>query len=678
MSSINLLKESASTGGFSPQAQDSSQYRCYDFILHPIIVTNLQGDILKLNEAAERFFNWNLNKKEEGPPPNISQWIPLASKDRHTALMNSHEPNPHSNIKILNIPYVRIIRDGNTSCLTQISVLKNMQEGHYICTLINIIEEEKKLSTLFALFDEINSYGKIMGFVEFEFVGTLDARLKMISANFARNVLGYSPEELIGCNIYEKLFPKQCYADAYKIQQQLHMTSFSTDAIFPWLNKEGSVRMLRFTGRPVNQNNTLSVFIVNDITDAFLVEIKEKNLLEWSCKKLHDLNQYLFRISSFDLNLKELVNRLTNLFASPEEFNQYHPQEIKQLLHSTRKSLWQQSREIAMGVKITENVTDISEILKGNKIKILATDVNLPQCLQELKNSLKQQCKHRGFSFEMSWDLKGVEYVFLDLSHFERLISNIVTNAFVHNPPGGTVTVDIQAEMSVNPEDVVVINGSISDDGKGLPETIIPQLFVSRLSLSDSSKGSGYGLLICKEIVESMGGTIKASQRQDKPGAVFQFSLRVKKGGSPKESSFKELQTSKTQRVLIADDLEINRKILTKRVLALSPQAHIEYALDGREAYNKLSEAERNNTPFDLAIFDKQMAGKDPEKWDGDKAVAEWRRGEKGSHLPILGFTGNNTVAEAEAFREAGVDEVFVKGDVAILNKMLRTFLIKD
>ena len=64
----------------------------------------------------------------------------------------------------------------------------------------------------------------------------------------------------------------------------------------------------------------------------------------------------------------------------------------------------------------------------------------------------------------------------------------------------------------------------IKDEGPGIPEDRLTQIFEKfhRLDAGDRQRaGTGLGLAICRGFIEAMGGTITASNRADRPGAVF-------------------------------------------------------------------------------------------------------------------------------------------------------------
>ena len=73
--------------------------------------------------------------------------------------------------------------------------------------------------------------------------------------------------------------------------------------------------------------------------------------------------------------------------------------------------------------------------------------------------------------------------------------------------------------------DIVIV--TVKDNGDGLDEKIIPQLFTK--FVSKSFQGTGLGLYICKNIIEAHGGKIWAKNNEDRKGVTFGFSLSLDK-----------------------------------------------------------------------------------------------------------------------------------------------------
>jgi len=104
------------------------------------------------------------------------------------------------------------------------------------------------------------------------------------------------------------------------------------------------------------------------------------------------------------------------------------------------------------------------------------------------------------------------------------VIRNLISNAIKFTPKDGTI--NIEAKRKADHVEV-----SISDTGVGMEKETIEKLFEIETSFTsrgtENEKGTGLGLLLCKEFVEKHGGTIWVSSEKGK-GSTFTFSIPVK------------------------------------------------------------------------------------------------------------------------------------------------------
>jgi signal transduction histidine kinase len=82
----------------------------------------------------------------------------------------------------------------------------------------------------------------------------------------------------------------------------------------------------------------------------------------------------------------------------------------------------------------------------------------------------------------------------------KRVLINLVTNAFQAMPEGGELTLKAH-KTSKNQIEIIV-----QDSGVGVPDEIKPKLFTPLFTTK--SKGQGFGLAVCKRVIEAQGGVI--------------------------------------------------------------------------------------------------------------------------------------------------------------------------
>jgi two-component system sporulation sensor kinase A len=94
----------------------------------------------------------------------------------------------------------------------------------------------------------------------------------------------------------------------------------------------------------------------------------------------------------------------------------------------------------------------------------------------------------------------------------KRVLINLVTNAVQAMPDGGKLTLSARLDS----QDQVVI--TVVDTGVGIPEKIKPQIFTPLFTTKP--RGQGFGLAVCKRVIEAHGGTISFESQRGK-GAKF-------------------------------------------------------------------------------------------------------------------------------------------------------------
>lgn len=120
--------------------------------------------------------------------------------------------------------------------------------------------------------------------------------------------------------------------------------------------------------------------------------------------------------------------------------------------------------------------------------------------------------------------LDGIE-VYADKNMLEIVLRNLISNAIKFTHSGGRI--DVLVERKQNGVEI-----AISDNGVGINKETINKLFCIETNKTttgtENEKGSGLGLILCKELVEKHGGEIWVESVLNK-GSVFKFMLPMKK-----------------------------------------------------------------------------------------------------------------------------------------------------
>ena len=103
----------------------------------------------------------------------------------------------------------------------------------------------------------------------------------------------------------------------------------------------------------------------------------------------------------------------------------------------------------------------------------------------------------------------------VDPQMMKRVLINILTNAVDTMPSGGSICIECREEGAKK-------TISISDTGKGIPEDVLELIWTPLFTTK--AKGMGFGLSICKKLLECQGGSISVESTEGK-GTTFTISL---------------------------------------------------------------------------------------------------------------------------------------------------------
>ena len=248
----------------------------------------------------------------------------------------------------------------------------------------------------------------------------------------------------------------------------------------------------------------------------------------------------------------------------------------------------------------------------------------------------------------------------VDPTQFDKVITNLLSNAFKYSYDDGEITVSLSSD-----EGQPTFSLAVSDNGVGLDDDSMKHVFDRFYQGSNSRRmnidGTGIGLNLCKMIVDMHHGTITASNRTDGPGSVFTITLPLGKSHlKPEEmetrtgnattptTATKPQSTSSHHRVLIVDDdQEIGHYISTE----LGHYYRFTVCSNGKEA---LKELLRNE--YDVVVSDVMM----PEM-DGFTMLRMIKTNMNLSHLPVVMLTSKADVANRLEGLERGADAFLAK-----------------
>jgi PAS domain S-box-containing protein len=207
-------------------------------------------------------------------------------------------------------------------------------------------------------------------------------------------------------------------------------------------------------------------------------------------------------------------------------------------------------------------------------------------------------------------DLWQVE---VDDGQIGQVIRNLVLNAREAMPAGGMVRVTAENQVLNGETDISLHDGnyvtvSITDQGGGIAEEILPNIFDPYFSTKQrgEEKGMGLGLTICQSIVLKHGGRIRVSS---KAGIGTTFSIDLPASDKPVQEEKRKAPAVQSGggRILLMDDEEGLRNLYAA---ALKKSGYdVSLAGNGEAAIDLYKEAMAQGRPFDAVVLDLTVRG---------------------------------------------------------------------
>lgn len=265
--------------------------------------------------------------------------------------------------------------------------------------------------------------------------------------------------------------------------------------------------------------------------------LSKKDQLEEKTKALMNLNNQL-EIS--EMKLKELnvskdkffsilAHDLRSPFTSLMGLSEFMEKELDKLDNDELKLFTAGISKSAKGIyNLLENLLEWSRVQTG-RIKYEPAEHKVIEIVDDVINLNNFNILKKKLRIEKIIE-EGV-MIYADRKMIETVLRNLLSNAIKFTNPKGSVKITGESE---NDETII----SVNDTGVGIEENNIGKLFKIDEQLSttgtDNEKGTGLGLILCKEFVESNHGTIGVKSEIGK-GTTFYFKLP-----SCKEKVFKE------------------------------------------------------------------------------------------------------------------------------------------
>lgn len=515
-----------------------------------------------------------------------------------------------------------------------------------------VVEELSNLeiSTALLRFQESESRFRDVAEAAGEFIWEIDqeGRYRFLTDR-VMGVLGYTPAELIGRTPFELMPTREAEWVLAQWMKMAEGKKTLSNFEFQALHKDGHSVWLELSAKPFYdgtgahlgyRGTCLDISERKRVEDELhqaksAAELASQAKSEFVAVMSHEIRTPMNGVIGF-------TNLLLDTPLTPEQ------QDYAETIKKSGQAL----------LTVINDILDFSKIEAG-KLSMELESVDSSQVARDVIQFLSTQAHSKQLNLRLQIDAETGPFVHADSSRLRQILLNLAGNALKFTQKGGVIIQLSTEESETAPHHV--LKCSVIDSGIGIPPDKVPKLFRSFSQVDSSTTrefgGTGLGLVICKRLVELMGGKIGVASQPGK-GSTFWFTLPIDSSEIPKP---KRLTTrlklpvmnpnQRQPHVLLAEDNVVNQKLAT--LLLTKMGCVVESVSNGFDAIAKSKE-----TDYDIIFMDCYM----PEL-DGYSATQEIRRLEKdrNRHTPIIAITANAMEQDRRKCLDCGMDDYISK-----------------
>jgi len=473
----------------------------------------------------------------------------------------------------------------------------------------------------------------------------LDPEGRVVSWNSgAQRIKGYSAEEIVGQH-FSRFYP---FEDIERGAPQRDLDIVTAMGRFEdegWrVRKNGSTFWANVVYTAIrDQSGNLRGYakLTRDLTERKRLDqvLQEKNAELESAKSVAEKANRAKSdfLSSMSHELRTPLNAILG-FAQLLEAGSPPPTDAQKIrLHQIIKAGWYL-------LELINEILDLA-LIESGKLSLSREPVALIDVIIECQAMIEPQAQQRDIKltfipFDETW------FASADRTRVKQVLINLLSNAIKYNREHGTVEVKC---IESTPERLRI---SVKDTGEGLAPEKLAQLFqpFNRLGQESScEEGTGIGLVVTKQLVELMGGTIGVESTVG-VGSEFWIDLlrdvtpQLAAGNAMSSEPALQTQENATPRILLYVEDNPANLMLVEQIIESHPQVRMLSARDG----NLGIALARAHLP-DVILMDINLPG-----ISGIQALKILRKDPATMHIPVVAISANAMPRDIEKGLEAG------------------------
>ena len=334
-------------------------------------------------------------------------------------------------------------------------------------------------------------------------------------------------------------------------------------------------------------------------------------------------------------------------------------------------------------LSIINDILDFSKIEAG-EMEIIPADYHLSSLLYDVTTIVHFRIKEKPIEFIQDIDPTVPNTLYGDENRIKQILTNVLGNAAKFTEKGSiTLKLDWRREG-----ETAVLIISISDTGQGIRKENLESLFkrFKRLEMNENRnvEGTGLGLVITKQLVSSMGGsidvesiygvgskfTITLPQKIINDGHMYGEGSKQRQFGQDKQKYLDNGITFPGAKLLVVDDSEMNLKVI--KGLLEPYQMAVDCANGAKECLEMV-----DSKKYDLILLDHMM----PEM-DGVEVLWRMREDEE-FNIPVVALTANAVSGARKMYLDWGFADyiskpIHIEEMETCLKKYLSSFIAKQ
>jgi len=304
-------------------------------------------------------------------------------------------------------------------------------------------------------------------------------------------------------------------------------------------------------------------------------------------------------------------------------------------------------------LELINEVLDLAKIESG-KMEMSIEDVSIRNVLDECLSLVQTMAENQGIEIIVAEGFDKPVVIRSDYTRARQALLNLISNAVKYNRENGKIVLNCY----------VATNGmlriSVTDTGEGISKDKLDELFqpFSRLGAENTEiEGTGIGLVITKQIIESMGGRIDVESEIGK-GTTFWIELPVSESGQAKDLEAKMIEEQGAPKqlsnvngtILYVEDNPANlnlMEMIVERTEGLSMISAHNAELGLELAVNKKPQ---------MIILDINLPG-----MDGFAALKKLQKMESTKNIPVIALSANAMNKDIRKGLDAGFKQYLTK-----------------